>query len=98
MPTYCFQSYLHSHQKRTLLESLQNTKIMPGFNDVIFDALKMKVEVMDDKCRCVSLVFDEMTLKSALVYNYGLDRIEGFEDLGESASSSLVHNQLTLIQ
>ena len=61
---------------------MQNTNIMPGFNDGVFDALKLKVENMDPKDRCVALIFDEMTLKSALVYNHGLDMIEGFEDLG----------------
>ena len=56
----------------------------------VFDALKLKVENMDPKDRCVSLIFDEMALKSALVYNNGLDIIEGFEDLGELGSSHFV--------
>ena len=30
-----------------------------------------------------------MALKSALVYNHGLDRIEGFEDIGELGTSQL---------
>ena len=51
---------------------------MPGFNDGVFDALKLKVENMDPKDRCVSLIFDEMALKSGLVYNNRLDIIEGF--------------------
>ena len=69
---------------------MQNTNIMPGFNDGVFDALKLKVENMDPKDRCVSLIFDEMALKSALVYNNGLDIIEGLEDLGELGSSHFV--------
>ena len=76
--------------KRTLQKYMQNTNIMPGFNDGVFDALKLKVENMDPKDRCVSLIFDEMALKSALVYNNGLDIIEGFEDLGELGSSHFV--------
>ena len=63
---------------------------MPGFNDGVFDALKLKVDNMDPKDRCVALIFDEMTLKSALVYNDGLDMIEGFEDLGELGTSHYV--------
>ena len=51
---------------------------MPGFNDAIFDALRVKVQTMDAKDRCASLISDEMVLKSALVYNHRLDRIEGF--------------------
>ena len=31
-----------------------------------------------------------MTLKSALVYNHGLCRIEGFEDMGELGSSQFI--------
>ena len=62
---------------------MQNTNIMPGFNDAVFDALRVKVQTMDPEDRCISLIFDEMALKSALVYNHGLDRIEGFEDIGE---------------
>ena len=63
---------------------------MPGFNDGVFDALKLKVDNMDPKDRCVALIFDEVTLKSALVYNDGLDMIEGFEDLGELGTSHYV--------
>ena len=63
---------------------------MPGFNDTIFDALKLKIETMDTKDRFVSLVFDEMTLKSSLIYKKGLDKVEGFEDLGECGSSAFV--------
>ena len=76
--------------KRTLQKYMQNTNIMPGFNDGVFDALKLKVDNMDPKDRCVALIFDEMTLKSALVYNDGLDMIEGFEDLGELGTSHYV--------
>ena len=39
---------------------------MPGFNDTVSDALRVKVQTMDPKDRCVSLIFDEMALKSAL--------------------------------
>ena len=73
--------------KRTLQRSLQNTNVMPGFNDAIFDALRMKVSTMHEEDRCVALVFDEMSLKTTLVYNHGLDKIEGLEDFGEWGSS-----------
>ena len=63
---------------------------MPSFIDTIFDALKLKVGMMDEKDRCVALVFDQMSLKSSLVYNHGLDKIEGFQDLGELGSSHFV--------
>ena len=63
---------------------------MLGFNDAVFDALREKVQTMDPKDRCISLMYDEMALKSALVYNHRLDRIEGFEDTGELGMSQFV--------
>ena len=60
--------------KRTLQRSLQNIHVMPGFNDAIFDAFRMKVSTMHEKDRCVALVFNEMLLKTTLVYNHGLDK------------------------
>ena len=76
--------------KQTLQRSMQNTHVMPGFTDAIFNALKLKVGTMNEKDRCVALVFDEMVLKSSLVYNHGLDKVEGFEDLGDFGSSHFV--------
>ena len=75
---------------RTLQWSLQNTNILPGFNDSVFRALKTKIDAMNDKDRYVAVIFDEMVLKTALVYNHGLDKIEGFEDLGELGSSHFI--------
>ena len=76
--------------KWTLQKSLQNTNILPGFNKAILDTLQIKIVSMDQKDRFVALVFDEMSLKSALVYNHGLDKIEGFEELGELGTSQFV--------
>ena len=66
---------------RTLQRSLQNTNIFPGFNDSVFAALKAKIDSMDEKERHVAVIFDEMVLKTALVYNHGLDRIEDLKTL-----------------
>ena len=38
----------------------------------------------------MALVFDEMSLKFALAYNHGLDKIEGFDDIGELGTSLFV--------
>ena len=76
--------------KRTLQRSLERTNIMPGFDNSIFAALKVKTDSMGQTEKCVALVFDEMSLKTALVYNHGLDKIEGFEDFGEEGSSHFV--------
>ena len=76
--------------KRTIQHSLENTNVKPGFNDAVFHALQIKCNTMDDKDKCVALIFDEMSLKSSLVYNHGLDKIEGFEDFGELGTSQFV--------
>ena len=47
---------------------------------------------MDDKDKCLALIFDEMSLESSLVYNHGLDKIAGFEDFGELETSEFVAN------
>ena len=73
--------------KRTIQCSLENTNVKPGFNDAVFHALQIKCNTMDDKDKCVALIFDEMSLKSSLVYNHGLDKIEGFEDFDELGTS-----------
>ena len=63
---------------------------MPGFNVAVFDAWGVKVQTMDPKDRCISLIFDVMALKSALLYNHRLDKIDGFEDIGELGTSLFV--------
>ena len=72
--------------KRTLQKGLHHTNTMPGLNDAICDELKMKVEAMNAEDRCVSQLFNEMTLRPILLYNHGLHIVEGFEDLQESDS------------
>ena len=69
---------------------MQNINIIPGFNDAIFDALKVKINAVDGKQKCFVLVFDEMSLKLSIVYNNVPDKIEGFEDLGDVGSSDFV--------
>ena len=54
---------------------------MHGFNEAIFDTLEMKMASMDDKDKCMALVFDEMLLKLPFVYNYGLQKTEGLKIL-----------------
>ena len=76
--------------KSTLHRSMQKTNILPGFVDAIFEALKLKICTLDNKDKNVALVFDEMSLETDLRYNHGLDKVEGFKDLGELGSSHYV--------
>ena len=69
--------------KSTLLRTLRKSNLSPGFNDKVFDALRLKVASMPEiDCQC-AVTFDEISLKSALAYNSQRDVIEGFENFGE---------------
>ena len=68
---------------------MQNTNIMPGFNDAVFDAMRMKVQTMDPKDRCISLIIDEMALKSALCTIMGLTELKDLKTLVKLVCLSL---------
>ena len=56
--------------------------IKPGFSGSVFKTLTVKAKVMNERDCNVSLVFDGMSIKKALLYNEKCDTIEGFEDSG----------------
>ena len=66
----------------TLRRFLQNVPIEPGFNQVILDALKIKVGQMKEHMRICSLVFDEMSIRQFVKLNRSKDHIDGLEDFG----------------
>ena len=78
--------------KTTLLNLLAKTKIYPGFNEGVFEALKQKAATMEEKDHNCVLMFDEMSMKSSLSYNRHGDMIEGFEDFGLLGSTKYVAN------
>lgn len=80
----------------TLKRTLQRSNIQPGFNDKLFNAMKTKVDGMQESDRQCVLIFDEMSLKSGLVYNSGTDKIEGFEDFGVLGQSKFIANHATV--
>ncbi len=73
--------------KCTLLQTLAKTSIYPGFNKQVFDALKIKVDTFDKKDKVCALIFDEMSLKTFVVYNPQGDFIEGLENYGDENQS-----------
>ena len=77
---------------RTLLRDLQKMNIKPGFSGSVIDALTLKVQAMDPIDHSVALVFDEMSIKQALVYNEGTDSVEGFEDFGDAGQTRYIAN------
>ena len=66
---------------RMLQCDLQKMNIKPGFSESVFEALTVKAKVMNERDH-VSLVFDEMSIKQALLYKEKSDTTEGFEYFG----------------
>ena len=77
---------------RTLQCDLQKMNIKPGFSESVFEALIVKAKVMNERDCNVSLVFDEMGIKQALLYNEKHDTIEGFEDFGFLGQTKYIAN------
>lgn len=68
--------------KQTLCRLLRSVEVYPGFPTQILNAFREKVkslELSDKKC---AILFDEMSLKSAVSFDSRNDCVEGFEDLG----------------
>ena len=53
----------------TLRHTLNAIKLMPGFQEMIFNALHDKCKDLDIKDKIVLIAFDEISLKSDLKYN-----------------------------
>lgn len=56
--------------------------LSPGFNEIIFSGIKEKICDMSYDSKQVVLIFDEVYIKSELVYNIYSDQIDGFVDYG----------------
>ena len=78
--------------KSTLTKLLGQSKIYPGFNDNIFQAIKTKVQTMSQKDRQCVLLFDEMSIKCSLSYNRYQDSVEGTSDFGTLGKTKLLAN------
>ncbi|GFO46762.1 THAP domain-containing protein 9 [Plakobranchus ocellatus] len=62
---------------------MSNLNSRPGFCSTILDALKIRMSSMTKLDKECTLIFDEMTIKEAVVYNIRDDEIMGFEDYGK---------------
>ncbi|KYM98250.1 THAP domain-containing protein 9 [Cyphomyrmex costatus] len=71
---------------RSLHLFTERWNILPGTNDKIFEALKLKLNSLPLIERHCVLCADEMSLKSHLFYNVSRDEIIGFEDNGDKKS------------
>ena len=60
---------------KTLKRCMANIKICPGFNEIMIEAFKIKVNSMSDKDKLCSVVMDEISIKESLVYNPEVDEV-----------------------
>ena len=77
--TFCFPG------PPTLRSYRSNTKLLPGFNENVFQSLQLKTQNFktDDK---MALCIDEMSIKTSLSYHFGQHSVIGFEDFGDEKS------------
>lgn len=69
--------------KATLIKLLKKIPLHCGINQPIINVLKTTVEKMSPQDRCCILMYDEMTIDTALSYSLHDDKIVGFEDHGD---------------
>lgn len=67
----------------TLKKFIRHIKIKPGTNNVLFETLKKKICKFSDLDKFCLLCVDEMSIKANLFYATDIDKITGFEDLGD---------------
>ena len=68
--------------------------IKPGFSESVFEALTIRAKVINEKDCNVSLVFDKMSIKQALLYNEKCNTIQGFEDFGFIVQTKYIANHV----
>lgn len=68
---------------RSLRRWLQNLFVAPGANESVMKLMKVKSELLPVGDRVVSVVIDEMSLKTHVTYDAQTDNFEGFPDLGD---------------
>ena len=66
---------------------LQRMQLDCGWNESLFNILKMKAETMKPQDRVCGVIFDAVSLKEGITYNIHRDKFNGFEDLGQYGSS-----------
>uniref|UniRef100_A0AAR5Q909 THAP-type domain-containing protein n=1 Tax=Dendroctonus ponderosae TaxID=77166 RepID=A0AAR5Q909_DENPD len=68
--------------RKTLVKVLQHIPFHTGINNRLFQHLKVRVSKLTLLDRHCVLMFDEIALQPGLQYNYILDCVDGFVDLG----------------
>lgn len=83
--------------RSTLQKITASWYIRGGFNTFLFEALKLKVSMLNEINRDCTLCIDEMSLKSNLFYNLSKDEIIGFHETPSEKTYHLAQNVLVLM-
>ncbi len=78
------------------MNDLKKMNISPGFSEQVFDALAVRTQHLCDLDKSVVLVFDEMAIKEALVYNGSKDEVDGFEDFDHMGKTKYIANHASV--
>jgi len=78
------------------LKSLDTVPLGTGINTHVFDALRHSLQKMFEKDRYLCLLFDEMSIRENVWFNWKFDCSEGFEDLGSQARMCNIANRALL--
>lgn len=82
---------------RSLRYWLQSISLSPGLFPQVMSKLKEQVTKMSENEKLCSLLFDEMKIKSTLMYNREKDLISGFEDYGELRTEKIANQAFVLM-
>ena len=80
----------------TLRRSIKMIDMRPGFHERIFESIREKVETFTKKESLVAIAFDEMSIKTHLQYDEGIDSVIGYEDYGNNQRSEKLANYATV--
>lgn len=83
--------------KSTLYRITSKWEISAGFNDFIFNALKLKVDSLEDNAKDCVICVDEMSIKSNLFYNISKDEIIGFHEIHNEKKFEPANNALVVM-
>ena len=68
----------------------------PGFHPRILECIKDRASSFSDKELLVAVAFDEMSIKTSLIFDQRLDSVVGYEDIGDGVRSDKVASYATV--
>lgn len=110
MRSMAIQHYFHSPRGYKLLRNfldfphpstvqtwLSDLNIQAGFSSVIFELLKNTASKMASMDRVVTLILDEMSIKSAIIYLSNKDEMFGFHQINDKTTSDVATQAMVLM-